>query len=134
MQYPATMQSTLARIEQISPDEEEAAEGNAKFPPVPYKTARNFLVTDTYLYSPVGLAPVAAQDKSDPADFLASFNGLGAVSNDIKDLLPPECRTAFDEAVDRGREWKQQWGTEGEKAARRMPIIDKAIVPYSMAS
>ncbi len=134
MQYPASMQPTLARIEQISPDEEDAAKGNAKLPPVPSKMARNFLVTDTYLYSPVGLTPAAAQDRSDPADFLATFSGLSAVSDDIKNLLPPECRTAFDTAVDRDAEWKQQWGTEGENGARRMPIIDKAIVPYSMAS
>ncbi|KAJ3480223.1 hypothetical protein NLG97_g8120 [Lecanicillium saksenae] len=138
MQYPAYMQPTLARIEQISPDEEEAtaaAAASSRFPVVPYKVARNFLVADTYMDSPVGLQVAAGRDRSsDPADFLAGYDGLGAVSDEIKDLLPPECRAAFDGAVEKEAAWKKQWGTETEQGARRMPIIDKAIVPYSMTS
>lgn len=134
------MQATFARIEQISPDEEEAiaaaASNPARFPPVPYKVARNFLVTDTYMESPVGVQVSARRDRSStqPADLLAQFDGLEAVSDDIKDLLPPECRAALDGAVERDRAWRRQWGTENEQGARRLPIIDKAIVPYSMAS
>lgn len=137
MQYPAYMQPTLARVEQISPDDEAAtaAASGDRFPPVPYKVARNFMVTDTYMSSPAGLQAAAGRDRaSDPADFLASYDGLGAVPEDIKDLLPPECRAAFDGALERDRAWKGQWGTEGEQGARRLPIIDKAIVPYSMPS
>lgn len=137
MQYPAFMQPTLARIEQISPDDEDAnaAASGDRFPVVPYKVARNFLVTDTYMDSPTGLQTSAGTDKAaDPGNFLSSYGGLEAVSDDIKDLLPPECRVAFDGALEKGRVWKEKWGTENEQGARRLPIIDKAIVPYSMTS
>lgn len=139
MQYPAYMQPTLARIEQISPDEEEAAAAAAvshRFPVVPYKVARNFLVTDTYMDSPVGLQQTAAgRDRSsDSTALLSAYEGLGAVPDDIRDLLPPACRAAFDSALDKETAWKKQWSTEKEQGARRLPIIDKAIVPYSMSS
>lgn len=140
LQYPVYMQPTLARIEQISPDEEEATAAAAishRFPVVPYKVARNFLVTDTYMDSPVGLQQMAAAPgdrSSDPSAFLSAHDGLGAVPDDIKDLLPPECRAAFDGALEKEAAWKKQWGTENEQSARRLPIIDKAIVPYSMSS
>lgn len=138
MQYPASMQPTLARIEQISPDDEEAVAATAashRFPVVPYKVARNFLVTDTYMDSPAGLQAPAGRDRSrDPAAFLATYDGLDAVPDDIRNLLPPECRAAFDGALDKEAAWKKQWTTETEQGARRVPIIDKAIVPYSMTS
>ncbi|POR39782.1 Chromatin structure-remodeling complex subunit rsc7 [Tolypocladium paradoxum] len=132
IQYPAIMQPTLARIEQVAPEDEGEAKGSDRFPPVPSKLARNFLVTDTYYESPPAGAAPAASDKADSADFLGSFNGLSAVSDDIKDLLPPECRAAFEKAALQDGEWKSRWGTEGEKMSRRDPVIDKAIVPYSM--
>ncbi|OAQ91682.1 chromatin structure-remodeling complex protein RSC7 [Purpureocillium lilacinum] len=132
MQYPAIMQPTLARIEQVAPEDEDATRGSSRFPPVSAKVARNFMVTDTYFESPpAGAAPVA-MDADDSADFLSSFNGLSAVSDDVKDLLPPECRKAFDEALGSDAEWKSRWGPESSKMARRGPVIDKAIVPYSM--
>lgn len=139
MQYPAYMQPTLVRIEQISPDDEEAtaAAAGSRFPAVPYKVARNFLVADTFMDSPVGLQAAAStcRDRtSDPAAFLAAYDGLTAVPDDVKDLLPPACRAAFDGALAKEAAWKAQWGTEKEQGARRQPIIDKAIVPYSVAS
>ncbi|KAK5987327.1 Chromatin structure-remodeling complex subunit rsc7 [Cladobotryum mycophilum] len=133
MQYPANMQPTLARIEQVTPEEEEATKGSTVFPPVPQKLARNFFVADTYLETPeAGGAPAAAY-RSDPADFLASFNGLGAVSNELKDLLPPECRDAFDTALQKENNWRSRWGPETTHMSRREPTIDKAIVPFSMS-
>lgn len=132
MQYPANMQPTHARIEQIAPEAEEATCGSAMFTPVPHKMAKNFYITDTYLETPPAGLPPTVYDQKDPTDFLASFNGLGAVSDGIKDLLPPECRETFDKAVGNEKQWKGRWGPESETMSRRDPVIDKAIVPYSM--
>jgi chromatin structure-remodeling complex protein RSC7 len=136
MQYPTIMQPTHVRIEQVSPDDDPGhKDGNSASTsgPVPLKMARNFYVTDTYLETPpIGLSS-AVYDKTAPSDFLASFNGLSAVPEDVKNLLPPECRAAFDKAIDGETEWKSRWGLEKETMSRRDPIIDKAIVPYSMS-
>ncbi|PHH87592.1 hypothetical protein CDD83_8658 [Cordyceps sp. RAO-2017] len=132
MQYPAIMQPTLARIEQVAPGDEQAGAGSERFPPVPARLARNFLITDVYLESPPAGAAATALDKEEAGELLASFHGLGAVPDEIKDLLPPECRQAFDKAQAQDQEWKSRWGSESEKTSRRDPIIDKAIVPYSM--
>ena len=133
MQYPATMQPTRARVEQVVPEDEDTSNVSTVFTPVPPKLARNFYVADMYLEnSTAGILP-AAYDKSDAPDFLSSFNGLEAVSDDIKDLLPPECRKAFDGALEKEGAWRSKWGPESEKMSRRQPVIDKAIVPYSMS-
>lgn len=131
MQYPAIMQPTLARIEQVAPGTDQGDSGG-KFPPVPARISRNLLVTDTHFESPPAGAAATARDKVDTSDLLGAFHGLGSVSDEVKDLLSPECRQAFNEALRQDREWKSRWGTEREKMARRDPIIDKAIVPYSM--
>ncbi|KAH7326577.1 chromatin remodelling complex Rsc7/Swp82 subunit-domain-containing protein [Stachybotrys elegans] len=133
MQYPKVMQPTYARVEQVAPEDESATRGNPRFPPVSLKMARNFLVTDTYYESPPAGVTPTSYEKKDPADFLASFRGLGSVTDDIKELLPAECRQAFDQALEREEEWESRWGPEKEKMARRQPVIDKAIVPYSMS-
>jgi chromatin structure-remodeling complex protein RSC7 len=134
VQYPATMQPTRARIEQVAPEDEQATRGSSVFPPLPGKMARNFYIADTYLEtSSAGVISASGvDDTAGSADFLASFQGLSAVSDEIKDLLPPECRKAFDSAVDKETSWRSQWGPESEKMSRRQPVIDKAIVPYSM--
>jgi chromatin structure-remodeling complex protein RSC7 len=134
MQYPKTMQPTRARIEQVAPDAEPAAaDDSTTFGPVSLRMARNFYVTDTYYEgAPAGVTPTY-YEKTDSSDPLAQFKGLGAVSDDIKALLPPECRKAFDEAVSQEEEWESRWGTEAETMSRRQPVIDKAIVPYSMS-
>jgi chromatin structure-remodeling complex protein RSC7 len=134
MQYPVTMQPTRARIEQVAPEDEEAAAGSSVFPPVPTKMARNFFVADTYFEtSSAGVISASGVDgTASSADFLASFQGLSTVSDDIKDLLPPECRAAFDSAVEKETSYRSQWGPETENMSRRQPVIDKAIVPYSM--
>ncbi|KAL2207446.1 nuclear localization protein [Sarocladium strictum] len=131
MQYPAIMQPTRARVEQIAPEDEEArAAGSELFTPVPHKLSRNFAVMDTS-YESGGYGSAAA--KTDTTDFLATFNGLESVPAEIRNLLPEECRRAFDGAVSKDREWQSKWGTEEQMMARRAPVIDKAIVPYSMS-
>lgn len=131
MQYPAIMQPTRARVEQIGPEDEEArAAGSELFTPVPHKLSRNFAVMDTS-YESGGYGSAAA--KTDTTDFLATFNGLESVPAEIRNLLPEDCRRAFDGAVSKDREWQSKWGTEEQMMARRAPVIDKAIVPYSMS-
>lgn len=101
-------------------------------PPVSLRMARNFYVTDTYLETPPSGVASGVYDSTDRADFLGPFSGLNAVPDDIRALLPPECRSALDKAVQNEKDWQSRWGTESEKASRRQPTIDKAIVPYSM--
>lgn len=132
MLYPAIMQPTLARIEQVAPDDEAADEGSQMFPPVPPRLARNFLITDTYMESPPAGAASTALGRVVSAEVNKAYDGLSAVPDEIRELLPPECRTAFDKALQQDREWKARWGPERDKMARRDPIIDKAIVPYTM--
>lgn len=147
IQYPAVMQPTHARIEQVPPGAASAAgivgqkSESTILPPLPPLVARNFLVTDIRLETPpTGIAAAAydrpfrstAPSTRDSSDFLAPFRGLGAVPDDIKDLLPEECRKAFDQAVGNENAWLDKWGTEKDKTSRRPPVVDKAIVPYSM--
>lgn len=144
MQFPANMQPTHARIVQIPTADPDSAEESSSqvFPPLKPTIARNFMVTDTYLKTPpTGIAPstfeapdvsIAAENNANGSDFLAAFRGLSAISEDIKNELPPECRKAFDEALAQEKAWHAKWGTEQESKSRRAPIIDKAIVPYSM--
>ncbi|KAI5466690.1 chromatin remodelling complex Rsc7/Swp82 subunit-domain-containing protein [Mariannaea sp. PMI_226] len=132
MQYPSMMQPTRGRIEQVAPEDEAATKGSAVFPPVPSKMSRNFFVADTYYESSQAGIISAADNEAEIPDFLAAFNGLSAVSDDIKDLLPPSCRKAFDQALDKESSYRSQWGLESDKMSRRQPVIDKAIVPYSM--
>jgi chromatin structure-remodeling complex protein RSC7 len=131
--YPAMTQPTRARIEQVSPDDEAATKGSAKFPPVPLQMARNYCIMDMHYESVPWNNATFAPSSETPAEFVGSFNGLAAVSDDIKNLLPPDCRTAFDKALAAESEFQSRWGSEGEKMSRRNPIIDKAIVPYSMS-
>ncbi|AEO55046.1 hypothetical protein MYCTH_2298421 [Thermothelomyces thermophilus ATCC 42464] len=147
MHYPAIMQPTHARIEQVVDREE--SEGDApsrrstKFPPVKPSISRNFLVMDMHLETPPSGVSAAAYDvpfrtsqadyeSSAAADFLAPFRGLRAVPDEVRDLLPPECRQAFDKARAKEDSWFERWGNEADVTSRRDPVVDKAIVPYSM--
>ncbi|CAK7235514.1 chromatin structure-remodeling complex subunit RSC7 [Sporothrix curviconia] len=153
VQYPASMQPQRARAvlvndeaknEAKNDDENDDEALSAVFPPLPPHVARNFYVADLHLATPpAGIAPAAydryrisgngsGDDNSGSNDFLSPFQGLGAVSDDIRDLLPAECRAAFDAARDREQAWFGQWGAEEDAMCRREPIIDKAIVPYAM--
>lgn len=151
--YPAIMQPTHARIEQVFDTEEPAAateeDSSSKstiFTPLKPAIARNFLVTDIHLETPpAGIAAssyevpfrtssASASDRqlSTSQDFLAGFRGLDAVPDEIRELLPEGCREAFDKAVGNERQWFGKWGDEKDTMCRREPVIDKAIVPYNI--
>ncbi|KAI1813729.1 hypothetical protein GGS20DRAFT_464706 [Poronia punctata] len=134
-QYPAIMQPTHARIEQVGLSDSANPDGSARFPPLDPRVPRNFTVFDTYMETPpAGISPATAvYEKREPPAFLAEFQGLGAVSSDILSELPPECRQAFEKALDNEKDWKTTWGPEQTMSHRRAPIIDAAIVPYSKA-
>jgi chromatin structure-remodeling complex protein RSC7 len=134
------MQPTHARVEQVNSLNEDNESTSHVFPPLPPIVARNFLVTDIHLETPpIGISPASYGRPFRPGtafggdDFLTSFRGLEAVPHDIKALLPEECRTAFDQALDNEKQWHGKWGNEVDNTCRRPPIVDKAIVPYSMA-
>jgi len=130
MQYPAIFQPTHARIELVPPSDDAGTAGpDTKFTPVPPVVARNFSVVDIYMETPPAGISALAYDANPAADFLAPFKGLSAISDDLKDLLPPECRQAFDDALVREVSWKEKWRNEKESSCRRNPIIDKSIVP-----
>ncbi|KAJ8130560.1 hypothetical protein O1611_g3071 [Lasiodiplodia mahajangana] len=132
MQYPAIMQPTHARIEQVADSSSPIdSNSNSRFPPLDPRIPRNFTVIDTYMETPAtGISPAVYEKREVPA-FLAEFQGLGAVSSDVLDELPPECREAFDKALEKEKKWKTIWGAERTMTHRRDPIIDAAIVPYS---
>lgn len=50
-------------------------------------------------------ASVLANADHTTSDFLAPFRGLDAVSDDVKECLPPECRESFEQALGREKEW-----------------------------
>jgi chromatin structure-remodeling complex protein RSC7 len=146
MHYPAIMQPTHARIEQIvdgDEPEQQPAGSSTIFPAIKPSISRNFLVMDMHLETPPAGVSVAAYDvpfrtsradyeSSAAADFLAPFKDLRSVSDDIRDLLPEECRQAFDSAKEKENGWFDRWGNEADVTSRREPVVDKAIVPYSM--
>ena len=116
--------------DQEGQDVEMANSPSDVFPPLSPRVARNTLVMDVHMeHPPVGISTAAydvafrtsasnrrslrTQIFSTRNDPIAPFRGLSAVSDDIRDLLPEECRRAFDRA----------WSA----------VVDKAIVPYSMA-
>lgn len=124
------MQPTHARMEQVQ--DSSAPTDSQVFAPLNPVIPRNFRVIDYIMETPPASLPnLAYQQNYNVPDFLAPFQGLGAMSDDIKDLLPPECRKAFDEALSNENEWKSKWGPEADVSHRRPPIIDAAIVPYS---
>jgi chromatin structure-remodeling complex protein RSC7 len=147
MHYPSIMQPTHARIEQIADggeqEPDEASPAPTIFSAIKPSISRNFLVMDTHLETPpAGVAANAYEvpfrtsqkdyEPSAAADFLSPFKGLHAIPDDIRDLLPEECRQAFDSAKDKEKTWFERWGNEAEVTSRREPVVDKAIVPYSM--
>lgn len=56
------------------------------------------------------------------------FSGLEGVGEDVKELLPVECREAFERALGRERVWKGGWGTEEEDGRRGRLVIDKGVI------
>lgn len=134
MQYPAIMQPTHARIEQVvdsSNSAESDSDTNSRFPPLDPRIPRNFTVVDTYMETPPAGISSAVYEKREVPAFLSEFQGLGAVSNDILEELPAKCREAFEKALEKEKAWTATWGPEKSMTHRRDPIIDAAIVPYS---
>lgn len=132
MQVPAIMQPTHTRIEEVTPEEAQKIPPSSTFPKLPPRLSSKVQVLDYYYESPPpGVSPfVHTRNGGHPPDFLEPFRTLGAVSDDIKDLLPPDCREAFDEALSKENEWKSRWGNEADVCSRGVPIIDRAIVPF----
>ncbi len=129
--YPAIMQPTHAHIEQLPPrDEFDEASDDGDL--LPRRIHRNFIVTDTFFKAPPTGVSAAAYDDPDPHHPLAPFRGLSAVPDNIKALLPPECRESFDVAVNNEKQWKDQWKTESEAACRRPPLVEKHPLPYNV--
>lgn len=113
-QYPTIMQPTSARIEQIAPNTEKSETvASQTFPVLSPSIPRNFMVTDTYCETPPAGVSSVSYDRhasvlanaDHSSDFLAPFRGLGAVSDDVKDCLPAECREAFEQAVAQEKNW-----------------------------
>ena len=127
------MQPTHARWEQIDDYEvqekiengeiEEPKAGETMFRPIDPVVSRNYMIIDTVFEAPPYNYPSRLVPGPDGDSFDIGFNGLSAVTDDVKDCLPPECREAFDEALEKEREWKSKWGGESVDGHRRMPKI-----------
>jgi chromatin structure-remodeling complex protein RSC7 len=140
MQYPKIMQPTHARWEQIDDNEVQAKlrltnghtedhdEGEEKsiFPPVKPIYSKNFMIVDTVYQSAPSVNLGVPGPDGDAYDL--GFNGLSSVPEAIRVELPPECRKAFEDALEKEMQWKNKWGTEGQFAHRRAPVIDKGMV------
>jgi chromatin structure-remodeling complex protein RSC7 len=133
MHYPKIMQPTHARWEQIDDYEvqekiengeiEEPKAGETMFPPIDPVVSRNYMIIDTVFEAPPYNYPSRLVPGPDGDSFDIGFNGLSAVTDDVKDCLPPECREAFEEALEKETEWKSKWSGEAVDGHRRMPKI-----------
>ncbi|OBT73255.1 hypothetical protein VF21_08858 [Pseudogymnoascus sp. 05NY08] len=143
MQYPQSMQPTHARWEPVEGPLDAATAGmqaitvststppsptaaDTIFPPVPPQLARNFLIVDT-VYENASHSHLGIPGP-DGGDMDLGFNGLEGVGEDVKELLPAECREAFERALGRERVWKGGWGTEVEDGRRGRLVIDKGVI------
>ncbi|KKA27625.1 hypothetical protein TD95_001729 [Thielaviopsis punctulata] len=125
MHLPATMQPTRARAHAIPAGSPES---------VSRRVARTFCVVDTACETPpTGIAATTYPGPDTGGDLVREFRGLAAVPDEVRALLPAECRAAFERAVEAEGQWAEKWPAEKEGMSRRAPDIDKAIVPYSMA-
>jgi chromatin structure-remodeling complex protein RSC7 len=129
--------STTARSHHEEEDLPEADAPSADAPPADAPPAtifrpirpvysRNFLIVDTLYENPShsNLGIPGPQSFSDDV----GFPGLSEISDEIKDLLPPECRREFDRALSSELEWKAKWSTEANDSLRRAPVIDKGLI------
>ncbi|KAF1814811.1 hypothetical protein P152DRAFT_471478 [Eremomyces bilateralis CBS 781.70] len=89
----------------------------SRFPPPTQKIARNFIVVDTEMRSPLmaGFGPPGSDTVQGHPDYAKS---LSAVPDDVLAELPPDCRQAFDEAKSKERDWMRQWGREKDDGMR----------------
>jgi chromatin structure-remodeling complex protein RSC7 len=133
MQYPKIMQPTHAKWVQIddyevkskgaTPHDQTSGDEPTIFPPVDPILSRNYMVVDIIYES----APASNLGVPGPDGGVCDigFNGLADISDDIKADLPPECLRAFEEALEKERSWKSNWGLESQNGFRRAPKIDK---------
>ena len=141
MEYPKHMQPTHARWEAVLPKSMDSLDLNGHvsgttngvvkpentadekpskqsdiFPELDPVYAKNFMIHDVHYesapYSNMGIPG------PDGDDYDITTNGLSSVSKDVLDELPPECRTAFDEALAREVKWKNKWRTEAKDGHR----------------
>jgi len=112
VQWPSAMQPTHARWDVENDERDDEIELSAElakkwtiFPKLDAVYARNFRIHDVCLEtapdSTLGVPGIADDETS-----------LSNIATEIVDELPPECREAFEEAIDREREWKTRWRTE----------------------
>jgi chromatin structure-remodeling complex protein RSC7 len=88
--------------------------------------SKNYMIVDTiYESAPGSTLGVPGPDGD---DYDLGFNGLSSISDDIKAELPPECRKAFDDALEKEKQWKNKWGTESQFTHRKAPTIDKGVI------
>lgn len=97
------------------------------FTPVNPIYTRNYLIVDTlYETPPTGITagiPGSCDGTND-----VGFNGLSSVSEEIRNLLPEECRVAFEKAVREERAWKGKWGGEERDGMRAGMVIHKGFI------
>ena len=140
MHYPKIMQPTHFRWEKIQDVEDDVSmtngvshltngvngvhlngthheeqRTNTNFSPVKPIVSRNFMVVDTVFESPAQPYGIPGRD-GDSLD--VGPNGLSGISEDILAELPPECRSAFDEAKEQEMEWKNKWTNERTDGGR----------------
>jgi chromatin structure-remodeling complex protein RSC7 len=83
----------------------------ASFPKQTPYLYRNALTIDTVLaVPPTSTLGIPGPDGEDPWGL--GPKGLVDVEEDLIQLLPAECRAAFEAARDEERKWKQSWGLE----------------------
>ncbi|TVY35587.1 Chromatin structure-remodeling complex subunit [Lachnellula subtilissima] len=133
LHYPKTMQPSHARWEQIDDYEvqekiengeiEEPKADETMFTPIDPVISRNYMVVDTVFEAPPYNYPSRLVPGPDGDSFDIGFNGLSGVSDDVKACLPPDCRAAFEEALEKETQWKNKWSGEAVDGHRRMPKI-----------
>src|SRR5690554_5327353 len=67
MHFPAAMQPTHVRIEQVPLSDTESASDSKTFPDIPPRVARNFLVMDTHMETPPSGISTSAYSNSTTA-------------------------------------------------------------------
>ncbi|KAI8154333.1 hypothetical protein KHU50_010587 [Colletotrichum sp. SAR 10_65] len=132
MQQPVNTQPTRARVEVVNPD--NAADPKSSFAAVSPAVQRNFNVVDIVYETPRAGVQSAGKRPDNVPDFLQPFNGILAIGDDLKALLPPECRESLERHQAEQREFETRFGDEKDTMARGGLLIDKAIVPQGKHS
>ncbi|TDZ20907.1 Chromatin structure-remodeling complex subunit rsc7 [Colletotrichum orbiculare MAFF 240422] len=132
MQQPVNTQPTRARVEMVNG--QNGADATAAFPAVSAAVQRNFNVVDVVYETPRAGVQSAGKRPANVPDFLKPFNGILAIGDDLKSLLPPECRESLERHQAEQREFEERFGDEKNMMARGALQIDKAIVPQGKHS